>query len=322
MKSHLYFFAHRALTEMAFSDPTRFFRELTGPGGAGFLAAVWAVAGKRCGSARPPEGLRHFVTRVGDETVIACIQPPPPEATAEAHFVAIVGRVDLPGAKAGKVFRSVRFFALEKAAPIDPGVSTYLCEWTNDGVHQNLGPGPEPEEAAFIQALSRALATKGDIPVRESAPAPAAVARRGGGERQAPPIETEERARRLARAIASDLFSFNKEKIVPGIPDDELFATLAEEIEKGRALYKSRVSSDLYQKDIYDQALVDMKAHFTSKTSTIPAARPDPPEPASPPAGAPAPASLRTSARGKVVLAVVVVLGLLVAWIVLGRTSW
>jgi hypothetical protein len=84
-----------------------------------------------------------------------------------------------------------------------------------------------------------------------------------------PLIETEEAARRLARAIASDLSLYNEEKIVQGIQNDDLFNILAEEIEEGRALYKSRVSPDLYQKNFYDRALVDIlvksKGHIKSK---------------------------------------------------------
>jgi hypothetical protein len=84
-----------------------------------------------------------------------------------------------------------------------------------------------------------------------------------------PLIETEEAARRLARAIASDLSLYNEEKIVQGIQKDDLFTTLAEEIEEGRALYKSRVSAELYHKNFYDRALVDIlvksKGHIKSK---------------------------------------------------------
>jgi hypothetical protein len=84
-----------------------------------------------------------------------------------------------------------------------------------------------------------------------------------------PLIETEEAARRLARAIASDLSLYNEEKIVQGIQQDDLFMVLSEEIEEGRALYKSRVSPDLYQKNFYDRALVDIliksKGHVKSK---------------------------------------------------------
>jgi hypothetical protein len=81
-------------------------------------------------------------------------------------------------------------------------------------------------------------------------------------------IETEEAARRLARAIASDLSLYNEEKIVRGIESDSLFEELSEEIEEGRALYKSRVAPALYPKNYYDRALVDIlirsKAHIKS----------------------------------------------------------
>jgi predicted transcriptional regulator len=82
-------------------------------------------------------------------------------------------------------------------------------------------------------------------------------------------IETEEAARRLARAIASDLSLYNEEKIVGGISNDNLFEALAEEIEEGRALFKRRVSPELYPKNYYDRALVDIlvkaKGHIKSK---------------------------------------------------------
>lgn len=84
-----------------------------------------------------------------------------------------------------------------------------------------------------------------------------------------PLIETEEAARRLARAIASDLSLYNEEKIVRGIEGDSLFSELSEEIEEGRALFKSRVSPDLYKKNFYERALVDIlvksKGHIKSK---------------------------------------------------------
>jgi hypothetical protein len=84
-----------------------------------------------------------------------------------------------------------------------------------------------------------------------------------------PLIETEEAARRLARAIASDVSLYNEEKIVRGIENDSLFDELGEEIEEGRALYKSRVSPELYNRNFYDRALVDIliksKGHVKSR---------------------------------------------------------
>lgn len=83
-----------------------------------------------------------------------------------------------------------------------------------------------------------------------------------------PLIQTEEAARRLARAIASDLSLYNEEKIIRGIEQDSLFEELSEEIEEGRALYKSRVAPELYRRNYYDRALVDIlvksKGHIRS----------------------------------------------------------
>jgi uncharacterized hydantoinase/oxoprolinase family protein len=82
-------------------------------------------------------------------------------------------------------------------------------------------------------------------------------------------IETEEAARRLARAIASDLSLYNEEKIVEGIQKDTLFTVLSEELEEGRALFKSRVSPELFAKNFYDRAIIDIlvrsKGHVHSK---------------------------------------------------------
>jgi hypothetical protein len=82
-------------------------------------------------------------------------------------------------------------------------------------------------------------------------------------------IETDEAARRLARAIASDLSLYNEEKVVEGITNDSLYEVMAEELEEGRALFQSRVTPELYAKNFYDRAVIDIlvrsKAHIDSK---------------------------------------------------------
>ena len=82
-------------------------------------------------------------------------------------------------------------------------------------------------------------------------------------------IDKPERARQLARAIASDLTLYHEKKIVDGIENDTLFDVMAEEIEEGRALFKSRVTPEIYDLNIYDRAIVDVmvksKGHVKSK---------------------------------------------------------
>ena len=71
-------------------------------------------------------------------------------------------------------------------------------------------------------------------------------------------IDKPERARQLARAIASDLSLYHEKKLIEGIERDTLFDVMRDEIEEGRSLYKSRVTPDVYNMGIYDRALVDM----------------------------------------------------------------
>ncbi len=82
-------------------------------------------------------------------------------------------------------------------------------------------------------------------------------------------IDNAKRARQLARAIASDLTLYNEAKILEGIENDNLFDIMAEEIEEGRELFKSRVTPDIYEQNIYDRAIVDVliksKGHVKSR---------------------------------------------------------
>lgn len=71
-------------------------------------------------------------------------------------------------------------------------------------------------------------------------------------------IETVEPARRLARAIASNLSLYNEEKIARGLEADNLFEVLSEELEEGRALFNSRVSPSLYDRNLFNRAIVDI----------------------------------------------------------------
>lgn len=82
-------------------------------------------------------------------------------------------------------------------------------------------------------------------------------------------IDKPKRARQLARAIASDLTLYHEAKILDGIANDTLFDVLQDEIEEGRALFKSRVTPEILTENIYERALVDVlvksKGHVKSK---------------------------------------------------------
>ena len=81
--------------------------------------------------------------------------------------------------------------------------------------------------------------------------------------------DNPERARMLARAIASDLMLYNEERLTKAIQDDTVFDELSDEIEEGRQLFQSRVTSEIYELNLYDRAIVDVmiksKGHVKSR---------------------------------------------------------
>lgn len=71
-------------------------------------------------------------------------------------------------------------------------------------------------------------------------------------------IDNPEQARRLARAIISDIAIYNREKVEEGIRNDSIFDLLTAELEEGRQHFASRVTPELNGSNIFDIALVDV----------------------------------------------------------------
>ncbi len=71
-------------------------------------------------------------------------------------------------------------------------------------------------------------------------------------------IDNPDHAKRLARAIISDVALYNREKVEAGIKNDNIFELLQEELEEGRQHFISRVDPQLASSDIFDLAIVDV----------------------------------------------------------------
>ena len=71
-------------------------------------------------------------------------------------------------------------------------------------------------------------------------------------------IDNPDLAKRLARAILSDVAMYNQEKVESGIKNDDIFDVLKEELEEGRQHFLSRVSPDVNPDAIYEIAVVDV----------------------------------------------------------------
>ncbi len=71
-------------------------------------------------------------------------------------------------------------------------------------------------------------------------------------------VQGHEDARRLARAIVSDIVYYNSETALRGAADGTFFDLLSREIEEGRILYQSRVPLNILSvSDYYDGAIRD-----------------------------------------------------------------
>jgi len=71
-------------------------------------------------------------------------------------------------------------------------------------------------------------------------------------------IDNPDQAKRLARAILSDVAMYNREKVESGIKNDNIFDVLNDELEEGRQHFFSRVSASLNPEVIYGTAVVDV----------------------------------------------------------------
>jgi hypothetical protein len=71
-------------------------------------------------------------------------------------------------------------------------------------------------------------------------------------------IENRDQARRLARAIVSDVAIYNRDKVEQGIKEDSIFDILDDALTEGRDHFRSRVSKELAASNIFDIAVVDV----------------------------------------------------------------
>jgi hypothetical protein len=73
-------------------------------------------------------------------------------------------------------------------------------------------------------------------------------------------------ARRIARAVVSDIALYNVKKVEEGIRNDSLFEILKNEIDEGRSYYLSRVDPEIAENtNFFNQALVDVLVKPTGR---------------------------------------------------------
>lgn len=147
---------------------------------------------------------------------------------------------------------------------IEPITASHAAVEESESRPAMTAPSPEThvEEAASAEAVTAPAA---EAPATESISMPTASPLPSGlspEERSA-----HEKARRLARVLASDISIYNREKKERGIREGNLVAMLGYEIKKSWEIYKERVGSDFanstpYFRDALNDLLADGKKIF------------------------------------------------------------
>ena len=90
------------------------------------------------------------------------------------------------------------------------------------------------------------------------------------GENMARTITTESAAMRLARTIASDILLYNREKVLEGLKNDDLFPRLSEELDEGQRHFIERTTPEIRETLNYvERAFVDLIAQrFADEPTT------------------------------------------------------
>lgn len=72
-------------------------------------------------------------------------------------------------------------------------------------------------------------------------------------------VRDPEVARRIARAVVSDIALYNAKKVEEGIAKDTLFDLMKNEIEEGRTYYNSRIDPEIAASaNYFNEALIDV----------------------------------------------------------------
>ncbi|GAA4354636.1 hypothetical protein GCM10023185_16640 [Hymenobacter saemangeumensis] len=171
-RTHPYNFVHVLLPQLAWRRPEAVRRELSDPGLArDLLHYVWDKAGEGLPVSEkvPPRGLRLSWHEVAGR-VTALVQLPPPQATSEAHFAALVyEQNEAPDDDDVPELRP-RYFTLEATLGLSTGEGTpTVIGERNAEAHRHLGRGPaggrSDTASAFLHALAEMLGPLPDLDV-------------------------------------------------------------------------------------------------------------------------------------------------------------
>ena len=154
-RRHHYSFAHKALPDLFFQNPSGFIDSLC-LRKTDLLRFLWRRLGELEIEAESDristDALGCRINEFEKNTTVVLIILPRPEGITEAHFVAMVYRP--PAWKLLKKQKEIaRYITLEFNRYQDDTPKTVLGEWTDSGMHLNFGDGPEPTLIAFLEVV-------------------------------------------------------------------------------------------------------------------------------------------------------------------------
>lgn len=145
-----YLFAHRAVPRAFLRDPAAIMGILASDDAMEFLSGMWEVLGAELEPEHrvSPEGLalEHYELTHG--VFVALVVMPPIRRGLEAHFVAVIARLEGDEAFA-------RCFSLDHLPDLDPPAA--VLEWDADGKHQVVRDACDPSREAFLDAIEDTL---------------------------------------------------------------------------------------------------------------------------------------------------------------------
>jgi hypothetical protein len=151
-RPHHYRFAHRWLPGLSHRHGLEILRAAPARDLTPALVAMWNDCGERLPVEQrlDPAGLEASYRPDPDAPMIV-VTMPAARHMVEAHFAAMA-----------LVDGGMRYLVLEESWSPEQAVATVLGEWTADGSHLNLGPGPVPDRGEFVRAVLTAVGAIGN----------------------------------------------------------------------------------------------------------------------------------------------------------------
>jgi hypothetical protein len=154
-RDYHYVFAHHILRDFCAHDPYRILELMGSPDEDKLIQLLWHLTEQRLGRSIVAFDLAELAVHlflVNDSPTVI-VKMPPPEATAEVHFVGMVF-TNLKSSAVTKLPGELhfRYFTLECSIAFDGTTGTAFCEWAN-GIHHHKGQGPRPTAKAFKAAI-------------------------------------------------------------------------------------------------------------------------------------------------------------------------